>query len=467
MARKLCTGSLLLVGVIGLVGCSGMPDIQRAEQAAAAGNVEAARAQLEELARFGIADAQVELGDLYAQEDSDAARKQALHWYSQASEQGNDRAWVRLGKTLAREGESPKQRAKGEHYLKKALAEDDDSALMPLIELYLAHPEEFPQAQPRTWIERARSAGDPAGDLALARYYMMKGQLNGRAGEISDLCEPIVEAQPDCLMILGQIHLSQNNTDAFEGLVDRAKKAWAEGRIDDRDLYLFARWMSDDESPAPQVAISNDLYQLLTPDYVPAMTGRARLIMENTYLADAEEVLKLLEASRAKGDLKASLVLARVYERGRIVPLDGEKAVQYAQEARKQYPSADYLLGRIYKRGYLGEPEPRKARDYLLRAARRGFSKADYLLAEMFWEGKGIDVNKEYAWAFALLAQEGGVERGKDLMLEMLPEMPRVLENSAEAIANRELAARRQLMAGEAAESRTNKTQRGEEQNAI
>ncbi|TYC55576.1 sel1 repeat family protein [Marinobacter sp. BW6] len=458
MSRKAGVISILMIG---LAGCSGVPDIKRAEREAAAGNIEAARAQLEELARFGIADAQVELGDLYAEKDSDVARKKALHWYGEASEQGSDRAWVRLGKLLAREGVTPAERARGELYLKKAFAEGDDSALMPLVELYLEYPKEFPGAQPRKWIERARAAGDPAGDLALARYYLMAGQADARGGEIASLCEPIVEAQPECLMILGQVYLSQNRTDAFEALVDRARSAWEAGRITDRDLYLFARWMSDDESPAKQVTLTSELYQMLIPGYVPAMTGRARLIMDNTYLADSEEVIKLLEASRAEGDLKASLVLARVYERGRIVPLDPEKAVKYAEEAREKYASADYLLGRIYKRGYLGESDPHKARDYLLRAARRGFPKADYVLAEMFWEGKGIKVDKTYAWAFALLALEGGVQRGKDLLLEMVPNMPKVLENEAEAIANRELSARRQLMKRETANARTNTIQGG------
>ncbi|MBN8240674.1 sel1 repeat family protein [Marinobacter hydrocarbonoclasticus] len=458
MSRKAAVISALLIG---LAGCSGVPDIDRAERQAEAGNVEAARAQLEELARFGIVDAQVELGDLYAEMESPQNRQKALHWYSKASEQGSDRAWVRLGKLLTREGETAVQRAEGERYLKKAFAEGDDSALMPLVALYLDYPGEFPNAQPRKWIERARKAGDPAGDLALARYYLMTGQAPGRGGEIVSLCDPLVETHPDCLMILGQVYLGQERSEEFEALVDRARAAWKAGRISDRDLYLFARWMSDDDSPAKQVATSNELYQLLTPGYVPAMTGRARLIMDNTYLADSEEVVKLLEASRAAGDLKASLVLARVYERGRIVPMDPEKAVRYAEEARERYVSADYLLGRIYKRGYLGEADPHKARDHLLRAARRGYPKADYLLAEMFWEGKGIEVNKSYAWAFALLALEGGVERGKDLLLEMVPAMPRVLEHEAEAIAEREAAARQRWKRQETANARTNTTQGG------
>ncbi|MCG7200688.1 hypothetical protein MD273_13215 [Marinobacter pelagius] len=444
--------------MLGIAGCSSLPDMERAEREAEAGNLGAARAELTKLAEFGLADAQVELGDLYSDEDSDEAFRKALHWYQAAAEQGSDRALSRLGKLYARDGKSVTQRGKGEFYLKKAMAAGDDSALMPLIELYLDHPREFPEADPVQWIQRARQKGDPSGDLALARYYIMNGQLQARAGEIVSLCEPIAISHPDCLIILARVYLEERQNDRFDALVTRAREAWEQGKIDDRDLYVFARWLSDDESPAKQVAVTNDLYQLLIPDYVPAITGRARLIMDNTYLADAEEVIRLLETSRSQGDLKASLTLARVYERGRIVPIDARKAIEYALEAREKYPSADYLLGRIYKRGYLGEPEPRKARDYLLKAARRGYAKADYVLAEMFWEGKGIEVNKLYAWSFALLANEAGLPRARELLVEMVPQMPRALEQAAETLANRELAARREA-SGEAGE--TNRQNQG------
>lgn len=455
MIHKASTAMLLLMGI---AGCSGLPDMQRAEQEAAAGNLGAARAELTKLAKFGLADAQVELGDLYSDEESEEAFGKALHWYQAAAEQGSDRALSRLGKLYAREGKSVSQRAKGEFYLKKAMAAGDDSALMPLIELYLDQPQEFPKADPVQWIQRARQKGDPSGDLALARYYILNGQLQARAGEIVSLCEPIAVSHPDCLVILARVYLADGHTDRFNALVARARKAWEQDRIDDRDLYVFARWLSDDDSPAKQVAVTNELYQLLIPDYVPAITGRARLIMDNTYLADAEEVIRLLETSRSQGDLKASLTLARLYERGRIVPIDARKAIEYAREASGRYPSADYLLGRIYKRGYLGEPEPQKARDHLLKAARRGYAKADYLLAEMFWEGKGIEVNRLYAWSFALLATDAGLPRARELLVEMVPQMPRALEQAAETLANRELAARRQATG---ASDQTNRQRQG------
>ncbi|EON91730.1 alginate biosynthetic protein AlgK [Marinobacter lipolyticus SM19] len=444
MIRVACIVGLFSLG---LSGCGNLPDIERAEKAAAAGNVEDARSQLEELARFGLADAQVELGDLYADQDTPAARQKALEWYQKAAEQGSDRASIRIGKMNAREGDTPEQRANGARYLRRALAEGDKTALIPLINLYMNFPKEFPNGKPVELIKQARAAGDPKGDIALARYYVLSGQFENRTDEIESLCVPIAEAQPECFQLLARVYLAEGRNEDFETLVGRARQAWEQGTIEDRDLYLFARWLSDDESPQKQVATTNELYLMLTPGYVPALTARAKLIMENNYLAEPEVVIQMLQQARDNGDLKASLSLARAYERGRIVPADPEKAVRYAMEVREKYPSAEYLLGRIYKRGYLGEPDPEKAKHHLLTAARRGFPKADYALAELYWEAKGIEVNRLYAWSFAQLALDGGVERARELMVEMVLSVPEHTRMKAKALYKQERAARRQMFA--------------------
>lgn len=424
------------------------------------GDVEEARAQLMELAQFGLADAQVQLGDLYAEEDTPAARQQALDWYRKAAEQGNDRAAIRIGKLNAREGDTPEQRASGARYLRKALAAGDKSALMPLVNLYINFPNEFPNGDPLKLIQQARAAGDPKGDVALARYYVSSGEFDRRTDEIEQLCVPIAEAHPDCFPLLARVYLAGQRDAEFKALVERATEAWEQGAIEDRDLYLFARWLSDDESPRKQISTTNQFYRMLTPDYVPALTARAKLIMEHNYLAEPDVVIEMLTQARNSGDVKAALSLARAYERGRIVPADPEKAVRYAMEAREKYPSAEYLLGRIYKRGYLGEPEPDKARQHLLTAARRGFPKADYALAELYWEGKGIEVNSLYAWSFALLALDGGIERARELMVEMVLDVPKHIRTRAEALYKQERDARRKMLA-QGAPGAANNTEQG------
>lgn len=427
-----------------MAGCSSLPDMRRAEKTAKWGDVQQAQKQLEKLARFGLPDAQVALGDLYADRDTPEDRRRALQWYQMAIKQGSERARIRVGKLYAREGNTPEQRAQGARYLRKNLANGDDSALIPLINLYLQYPREFANQDPLALIKRARAKGDPAADYALARYYLLNGGFKAHLSDIESLCQPIAEAEPDCFPLLARVYMTQDRPDQLKALVKRAEDDWRAGEVDDRSLYLFARWLSDDEAPQPQVATSDRLYQLLTPQYVPALTARARLIMDNTYLAEPDKVIKMLKDARESGDLKASLSLARAYERGRIVPLDPEKAVRYANEAVAQYPSADYLLGRIYKRGYLGEPDPEKALQHLLKAAREGYPKADYLLAELFWEGKGVAVNRRYAWSFSTLALRGGVERARTLRQEMLGSTPQALRDEAEQLMKREIALRQQ-----------------------
>lgn len=57
-------------------------------------------------------------------------------------------------------------------------------------------------------------------------------------------------------------------------------------------------------------------------------------------------------------------------------------------------------------------------------------------------------MNRVYAWSFALLAVEGGVERAKELMVDMVLSLPEHTEKRAEALYRQERAARRQMIAG-------------------
>ena len=226
MKRVACIAGLF---TLVLSGCGNLPDIQRAEKAAAEGDVQEARAQLEKLAKFGLADAQVELGDLYGAQDTPEARQKALDWYRKAAEQGSERAAIRIGKMNAREGETPEQRANGARYLRKALAEGDKTALIPLINLYIHFPREFPNGKPLELIQQAREAGDPKGDVALARYYLLTDQFESHTDEIEELCAPIAEAQPECFQLLARVYLVDGRSEDLKALVDRAKQAWEQG----------------------------------------------------------------------------------------------------------------------------------------------------------------------------------------------------------------------------------------------
>jgi alginate biosynthesis protein AlgK len=108
--------------------------------------------------------------------------------------------------------------------------------------------------------------------------------------------------------------------------------------------------------------------------------------------------------------MQAELLTGRLYFDGKRVPADPVLAEKYFLKARAVLPAADYFLGEMYYRGYLGKSDPQRALEYLLSAARRGHAKADYALAEMFWTGKGIQRNPVYALSFATLAAEAAAD---------------------------------------------------------
>src|SRR5690606_2114736 len=96
----------------------------------------------------------------------------------------------------------------------------------------------------------------------------------------------------------------------------------------------------------------------------------------------------------------------------------------------------------IYRRGYLGQVEPEKARDHLLHAARDGQAGADYALAQMYFQGRGIKPNPVYAYSFCELARKQGVPRALELKPLIEAQMTPVQRASADQLMRQEEEAR-------------------------
>jgi alginate biosynthesis protein AlgK len=75
------------------------------------------------------------------------------------------------------------------------------------------------------------------------------------------------------------------------------------------------------------------------------------------------------------------------------------------QKAVGREVAADYYLGQIYRRGYLGKVYPQKALDHLLTAARNGQNSADFAIAQLFSQGKGTKPDPLNAYVFSQLAK--------------------------------------------------------------
>jgi hypothetical protein len=108
----------------------------------------------------------------------------------------------------------------------------------------------------------------------------------------------------------------------------------------------------------------------------------------------------------------ASLYLGQLYYFNQRVPRDpslGEASLLETIRFRETAAPGHYRLGRLYQQGYLGRPDPQKALDNFLYAARRRVTAADSHLARLFYDSPGARINRVYSYVFARLSEDGGV----------------------------------------------------------
>ncbi|MDT4864701.1 Alginate biosynthesis protein AlgK [compost metagenome] len=124
------------------------------------------------------------------------------------------------------------------------------------------------------------------------------------------------------------------------------------------------------------------------------------------------------------------------------MPLDPKKAEQHLQKAAPTEPTANYLLGQLYLRGYLGDIAPDKALEHLLSAARNGQVNADFALAQMYAQGKGIRPDLVNAYVFSQLALPKNTPQTLELAQQVEQQLPPSERARAEQLLREERAAR-------------------------
>ena len=157
----LASRHLLLASAIALAaGCAGLPDQRLAQEALERGDLATAQSNYQALAAMGYADAQVGLADMQVASGDSAQQAKAEKLYREAA-QTSPRARARLGKWLAaKPGASDAEHREAERLLSQAFEQGEDSALVPLIVLYLQYPQSWPEIDPQQRIDQWRARAD-------------------------------------------------------------------------------------------------------------------------------------------------------------------------------------------------------------------------------------------------------------------------------------------------------------------
>jgi TPR repeat protein len=104
---------------------------------------------------------------------------------------------------------------------------------------------------------------------------------------------------------------------------------------------------------------------------------RVRLGKQLLEMNKADEGLPLLEEQSSRGNLAATEVLARAYQRGTGVPKDPRKAFElYKVLSEKGDHIASYAIGVMYYCGEFGERDVQSARLWFRQAASGGYEPA-------------------------------------------------------------------------------------------
>lgn len=387
-----------------LAGCAGLPDERLAREALQSGDQQTAEWHFRQLAEMGYSDAQIGLADIYAASGQNQDMQEAERIYRQALD-GSPRAEARLGKLLARKpGSTLAERREAAELLERANRAGEPSALLPLTELYLFYPQDFPTMNVAQRIHDWRQQGLPQAELAQILLYRSEGSYDQHLGEIERICQARLTQEEACYAELATVYQKQDRADARDALTERLLAGYRAGRVSPNQVEAVAGVLSDPELGQPQPQRAQELLEAIAPDYPAAWVSLARLLYDYPAQGDTETLLGYLEKGREAALPRAELLLGRLYYEGKLLPKEPHKAEEHLRKAAPSEPSANYYLGQIYLRGYLGEVYAQKALDHLLSAARAGQLSADFALAQMYSQKRGIKPDPVNAYVFSQLA---------------------------------------------------------------
>lgn len=391
-----------------LNACVEIPDLGRAHIALSEGNIDAARKDLSALAERNIPEAQLALAELALNSNDPRELDQSIRWFRQAASK-NIRANRQLAKLLIKlQPQGNRSLLEAEKLLRSALRAGDQEAILPLVDLYLFNEHLWPHADPVALIKQGKQQNAPFAYLAEINLFRVRGQYITQLDQIEKNCKSILEKMPACWKELLEVNLVRNDQTKQNELIALATKKLQQKTLDPLVMDQMANVLATSRYAEPQPKAAKAVWELISPVYPAAYTKLARLYLKHPYLGNTTDLQNVLELAIQSNQMEAHLIYGKLLFDGKVLAADPKKAEILLSKASPFFPKAEYLLGKMYQEGLLGEADPHKAMYFLLNAARRGRPEADLALTSLYSERKGVKPNLEYAWMFSSLAAEAG-----------------------------------------------------------
>ncbi|MBV6750183.1 alginate biosynthesis TPR repeat lipoprotein AlgK [Pseudomonas chlororaphis] len=429
---------LTLAMAIGLAGCAGLPDQRLANEALKRGDTALAEQNYRKLADLGYSDAQVGLADIQVESRDPAQLKLAEATYRAAADT-SPRAQARLGRLLvAKPGASAAEHREAEGLLKKAFANGEGNTLIALAMLYLQFPQSFPEVNAQQQISQWRSAGYPEAGLAQVLLYRTQDTYDQHLDEVEKICKTALNSSDICYVELATVYQKRAQPDQQAALLKQLQAAYNRGTVGAQRVDSVARVLSDASLGQPDEKTAQALLEQIAPGYPASWVSLAQLLYDFPALGDVKQMMEYLDNGRAADQPRAELLLGKLYYEGKWVPADAKQAEAHFQKALGKEVAADYYLGQIYRRGYLGQVYSQKALDHLLKAARNGQNSADFAIAQLFSQGRGTKPDPLNAYVFSQLAKAQDTPLANDLALQLDAQLPPAQRADAQRLLQQE-----------------------------
>ncbi|KAF1029645.1 MAG: Alginate biosynthesis protein AlgK [Pseudomonas sp.] len=429
-------GALALA--ISLGGCAGLPDQRLANEALKRGDSVTAQQNYRQLADLGYSEAQVGLADIQVSTRDPEQIRQAEATY-RAAASTSSRAQARLGRLLAaKPGATTAEHLEAENLLKNASAHGEGNALIPLAMLYLQYPHDFPNVDAQRQISQWRASGNPEAGIAQVLLYRVQNSYDQHLDEVESLCKAALKRMDVCYVELATVYQKRGQPEQQAALLKQMhNNAVSAQRVDS-----VARVLADFTLGQPDEKTAQALLENIAPGYPAAWVSLAQLLYDFPELGDVGQMMTYLDNGRAADQPRAELLLGKLYYEGKWVPADAQAAKNHFEQAQGKEVAADYYLGQIYRRGYLGKVYSQKALDHLLTAARNGQNSADFAIAQLFSQGKGTRPDPLNAYVFSQLAKAQDTPQAHELGAQLEEQLPPVQRAEGQRLIQQELAAR-------------------------
>lgn len=308
--------------------------------------------------------------------------------------------------------------------MKKAFANGEGNTLIPLAMLYLQYPHSFPNVNAQQQISQWRSAGYPEAGLAQILLYRTQGTYDQHLDEVEKVCKAALATTDICYVELATVYQKRGQPEQQAALLKQMQDGHARGVVSAQRVDSVARVLADASLGKTDEKTAQSLLEGIAPGYPAAWVSLAQLLYDFPELGDVDKMMQYLENGRAADQPRAELLLGKLYYEGKWVPADAKAAEAHFQNAVGREVAADYYLGQIYRRGYLGQVYSQKALDHLLKAARNGQNSADFAIAQLFSQGKGTKPNPVNAYVFSQLAKAQNTPQAIELAQTLEAQLP-------------------------------------------